>query len=428
MKTSAVAKWFSVILLFASLLSGIASAQEKIKIVSAGKEIVLKGPQPYFDNRGEIWAPALAISQNFAKKVYWNPEKQKMTIVLPSEEVSYVAAQKKKFIGSKAYDIHYTPVVKDGVLFLPLGENLELFFQTYRWDANEKIAYLFDPDRLLMKSLLKVGRIKDEFFYISDWSKEKNEIKYELRRNVDEEGISFLQGRFLYQMKTGNLYEMGMESDERKLIGNFPINLNTSLEYKMAKSVKLERDPKSLQGVDRVLTALILNDTGIIKLNKPYLIDTGAMTPKDRGEVMYTLVKDDYPDNKTKVFKGSVVEAGLPVDMKRIDSLSRILLGGPADLKEYRRSYKGSNDYLVMADGIIYPQLLMKYLEEKGNTVMLTGDIVWYGREFQGQVKETVGNFIAVLEKNPKSVWDGYGVKKVEYTYHKDPMEHYPFE
>lgn len=410
-------------LMLVSSFSNMISAEEKLKVVVQGKELIFKAAQAHVDVGGEVWIPALPVAQIFAKKVYWNPSKQKMTIVLPNQEVSYIVGHKKKYIASKSYDINVAPVLKEGKLILPLKEVLELFSQSYYFDHGKNTAYVFDPERLLMKSLVRSERIKDEFFYVCDWTEKKDEIQYELRRNVDEGGMAFLQGRFLYQMKTGNLYELGIESEERRSIGTFPINSVTSSEYKMTKRIKLERDPKHLKEIAKVITELIRSDSSIIKLNKSYKIDSGTMGDKKRGKVMYVLIKDDFPRNKSKAINGEPVEGGLlPVNMKRVEDLSRILLGGPADLKEYRRNYGGKNDYLIMADGIMYPQILPKYIEEKGAVVILTGDIVWYGNEFEGQIRDTVGDFRVELERNSKSLWDGYSIKNLEYSYHKDPM------
>lgn len=105
----------------------------------------------------------------------------------------------------------------------------------------------------------------------------------------------------------------------------------------------------------------------------------------------------------------------VPLDLKKTEEFSKLVLGGSVDLKEFLIPHKTKKNLLIAASGGTIESVQLKYRKIEGNRLIIKGEMGFYVEE----IPEILGDFTAVFEQNKKSPINGYILKNVDYTYYK---------
>lgn len=416
-KTMFLVRWSIFCIAIWMTLSSIAFAADTTKVYVGANEVKFK--QSTYKENGKIWVEVSSLVPKLGGKYFWNKAKSKLTIVSrPGNSVSYFVGQKKAFYGNQKEEISFAPVLKGGQVMMPLDEVAKNCNQAYKIDEANGMIYLFDMDRLVMDTLLEKKVIKDEFYYISDWWYEDPDlIVYELRRNTFSEGTASLVDRYSYQLSTGELHKLVFESDKKELVGKYPVNSQTAEKYKSNGWIKFDlgysEGWKYVGGLifDTIQSA---SDQGRIKKKS---FQMSELTPKQRGRIIHGVIMNDYPTNKIKLMQSTELQeqATIPLDLKKTEEFSKLVLGGSVDLKEFLIPHKTKKNLLIAASGGTIESVQLKYRKIEGNRLIIKGEMGFYVEE----IPEILGDFTAVFEQNKKSPINGYILKNVDYTYYK---------
>lgn len=228
-----------------------------------------------------------------------------------------------------------------------------------------------------------------------------------------------MTGRYHYRLSTGELYKLYDEANKKELVGRYPVNSKTAKIYKNSELVKFEMDTEELTDSSALIFYII--EMGQRESIMKQEIRTSQMSPEQRGEVMYGLIMGDYGVNKTGlIISGNLTDEGaFPIDLKKTNELSELLLGGPADMssKLYPYMTKNKNNYMIAASGgtIAFPRL--KYKKVSRDRLTLIGSLTIPDFDNENAPRIEIAKFTAELQKNKKSPIDGYIVKSVDYEY-----------
>lgn len=412
-----------ILLLILIASSATVFAEKSTKIFIGDMEVKFK-ESSYIDVNGVLWTEVSSLPPKLGGKYFWNQSLRKFSIIDKYGHTnSYFIGKKKVYYGpDQSSNIDFAPVLKNGQVMMPLAYVLHLLGQAYTADPDNRAVYIFDMEHLVMKALEDKGIIEDEFYYISDWlysASDPDLIYYELRQNVPAGQIAFLTGRYHYRLSTGELYKLYDEANKKELVGRYPVNSKTAKIYKNSELVKFEMDTEELTDSSALIFYII--EMGQRESIMKQEIRTSQMSPEQRGEVMYGLIMGDYGVNKTGlIISGNLTDEGaFPIDLKKTNELSELLLGGPADMssKLYPYMTKNKNNYMIAASGgtIAFPRL--KYKKVSRDRLTLIGSLTIPDFDNENAPRIEIAKFTAELQKNKKSPIDGYIVKSVDYEY-----------
>jgi hypothetical protein len=137
-------------------LPGTALADDPVKVVVNGKNVVFPDAQPYIDNNGRIIVPLRFVSEALNCDVKWNGETQTVTIDRSRIHVELTIGKKEITVLRIEKTMDTTAVLKNERTLVPARFVSEAFGCKVNWDQKTRTATITDPG----KDIYKVGEFE----------------------------------------------------------------------------------------------------------------------------------------------------------------------------------------------------------------------------------------------------------------------------